>query len=265
MNILITNDDGFGAWGIEAITDRLAKEHNVYVVAPDGNRSGSGMSVNFTKPLLYRKMGSKMIACSGSPVDCVIGGLKADILDAPIDLVISGINHGPNIGTDIMYSGTCSAAKQATLLGTPSIAVSLSITHGQEWNDRNSWNFTPLADFVADNLEQLISLARPSIADDSVCDRQGIFVNVNAFDFDSYKGVKMTRCCFIRHDDNTKISVDDIDPEDFTVMLNNITTEAARLDGSDFAACKEGYISVTRVIAEPADEPGEIKDITWTL
>ena len=263
MNILITNDDGYGAWGIEAIASRLAREHNVYIVAPDGNRSGSGMSVHFFSDLHYGKKAEKRFTCSGSPVDCVIAGLKTELVDVPVDLVVSGINHGPNLGTDILYSGTCSAAKEATLMGVPAIAVSLNLTRGQEWDNRDSWNFGPLADFVADNIDSLMSLARPSINPATVGDKPGVFVNVNAFDYDQFKGVRMTNCCFMKHDGSAKLTLSGVNNNDYTTIFQGMNTEAARREDSDYEACDEGYISISTVLAEPVAEYHSIDDITW--
>ena len=266
MNILITNDDGYGAWGIEALTDRLAKDHNVYVVAPDGNRSGSGMSVNITTPLQYSRKADKRFTCSGSPVDCMVAGLMSDLIGEKIDLVVSGINHGPNLGTDILYSGTCSAAKEATMMGVPAIAVSLSIPSDLDWDDKNSWNFKPMADFIADNIDLLMSLARPSLVSRTeVADKRGVFVNVNAFSSESYKGVKMTDCCFMLHDGSAKLTVNGENKNDFTSVFWGMHSKAARRDGSDYLACKEGYVSVSRVLAEPVIESLDAEEITWNV
>jgi len=263
MNILITNDDGYGEWGIEAIAEKLSARHNVYIVAPDGNRSGSGMSVNVATPLQYRKMGDKRFTCSGTPVDCVIAGIKTDIINERIDLVVSGINHGSNIGTDILYSGTCSAATEATLMGTPAIAVSLNISPDKDWRDRNNWDFEPLADFVADNLTNLMSLARPSISPAAVGDRPGVFVNVNAFGFKEFRGVRLTNCCFMKHDGSAKLTLNGVNKNDFTTVFWGMHTEAARREDSDYEACEEGYVSVSAVLAEPVAEFRDIDDLTW--
>ena len=265
MNILITNDDGYGSWGIEAIAAKLSQSHKVYIVAPDGNRSGSGMGVNVTKPLNYRKMGERRFTCSGSPVDCVIAGLKTDLVDDRIDLVVSGINHGPNLGTDILYSGTCSAATEATLMGVPAIAVSLNITGNKDWDKKESWNFGPLADFVFDNLDSLISMTRPSVRNATVADKPGIFINVNAFDYDRFEGVKITNCCYMKHDGTAKLTLGGVNNTDFTAVFWGVEMEPARLEDSDYRACEEGYVSVSAIIAEPVAEFVNDSNITWIV
>ena len=265
MNILITNDDGYGAWGIEAIAAKLSQAHNVYIIAPEGNRSGSGMSVNIASPLQYKKMGERRFTCSGSPVDCIIAGLKTDIIQDRIDLVISGINHGPNLGTDILYSGTCSAATEATLMGVPAIAVSLNLTSGKDWGAQENWDFNPLADFVFDNLESLMSMTRPSIRNATVGDKPGIFINVNAFDYSSFEGVKITNCCFMKHDGTAKLTLGGVNNTDFTSVFWGVNAEASRRDDSDYQACEEGYVSVSAVIAEPVAEFINDSNITWIV
>lgn len=132
MKILISNDDGVMAEGIKALVIELSKEHDVYVVAPDRERSAAGHSLTLHTPIrveeLESKFGAKRIwITSGTPGDCVKIGINAILSDdEKPDLIISGINHGPNLGTDILYSGTVSCAMEGAMMGYPSIAVSLA-------------------------------------------------------------------------------------------------------------------------------------------
>lgn len=132
MKILISNDDGVMAEGIKALVTELSKEHDVYVVAPDRERSAAGHSLTLHTPIrveeLESKFGAKRIwITSGTPGDCVKIGINAILSeDEKPDLIISGINHGPNLGTDILYSGTVSCAMEGAMMGYPSIAVSLA-------------------------------------------------------------------------------------------------------------------------------------------
>lgn len=133
MNILISNDDGIAAHGIRVLTEVLAKKHNVYVVAPDRERSAAGHSLTLHTPLRVEeiedvKYGAKRVwVTTGTPGDCVKIAVNAILSeDEQPDLVISGINHGPNLGADILYSGTVSCAMEGAMLGIPSIAVSLA-------------------------------------------------------------------------------------------------------------------------------------------
>lgn len=131
MNVLLTNDDGIGAGGIEALRKVFeASGHVVTVVAPDRERSGSGHSITTYKPLRvseveYPNTLSKGIAVNGTPSDCVKLAVEAIMPNKP-DMIISGINNGPNLGTDVLYSGTVSAAIEGALLGFPSLAISLA-------------------------------------------------------------------------------------------------------------------------------------------
>lgn len=132
MKILLSNDDGVMAEGIKALTIELSKEHEVYVIAPDRERSAAGHSLTLHTPIrveeLESKFGAKRIwITSGTPGDCVKIGINAILSDEEKpDLIISGINHGPNLGSDILYSGTVSCAMEGAMMGYPSIAVSLA-------------------------------------------------------------------------------------------------------------------------------------------
>jgi 5'-nucleotidase len=168
MRILLTNDDGIYAPGLEAMYIALENIkhsdggmiHEVWIVAPETERSGVSHAMTLKKPTKVRKFGEKKYSCSGTPADCIIvAGIE--LLDERPDLVISGINRGPNLGTDIVYSGTCGAARQAALVDIPAIAVSCaSITEPLKYRAS--------ASFVADNLESLRSIWK-----------RGTFININ--------------------------------------------------------------------------------------
>lgn len=133
MNILVSNDDGITANGIRVLTEELSKKHNVYVVAPDRERSAAGHSLTIHTPLRVEELDSgkngakRTWVTTGTPGDCIkiaVSALLAE--DEKPDFVISGINHGPNLGSDILYSGTVSCAMEGAMMGIPSIAVSLA-------------------------------------------------------------------------------------------------------------------------------------------
>ena len=132
MRILISNDDGIAATGIKALITRLSKEHDVYVVAPDRERSAAGHSLTLHTPLrveeLESQFGAKRVwVTSGTPGDCIKLGICAVLEQGELpNIVISGINHGPNLGTVILYSGTVSCAMEGAMLDYPSIAVSIA-------------------------------------------------------------------------------------------------------------------------------------------
>ena len=142
MNILLTNDDGIHAKGLWAMERVLSREHNVSVVAPNEERSAVGHSITLASPLRLNSVqtnGGWGYAVNGTPADCVKLALL-EILETRPDLVISGINPGPNVGINLNYSGTVSAAKEAALMGIPAIAVSQGPAPNHEYG--------PAADFI---------------------------------------------------------------------------------------------------------------------
>jgi 5'-nucleotidase len=144
MRILLTNDDGIQAPGIIALKKTLDKLGQVFVVAPERPRSASGHAITLHKPLRLSEQtlpdGSIGWACSGTPTDCVTLGWDV-VLDSQVDLVVSGINAGPNLGWDVTYSGTVAAAIEGAILGAPAIAVSVA-------GEKEPFNFTPAAEFT---------------------------------------------------------------------------------------------------------------------
>jgi 5'-nucleotidase len=144
MRILLTNDDGISSDGIAALIRALSRVHDVWVVAPETEKSGGSHSITLKDSIRLRLVGDQRYSCRGTPADCVLVAVLG-IVPQPIELVISGINHGPNLGTDILYSGTAAGARQGALMGVPSVAMSL--------NARPPFDFDPAADFAARNLE----------------------------------------------------------------------------------------------------------------
>ena len=124
MKILVSNDDGYLATGINVLTDALAEIADVVVVAPDRNRSAASNSLTLHDPLRVSKVAENRYRVNGTPSDCVHLALTGFLEEEP-DLVVSGINHGANLGDDVIYSGTVAAAMEGRFLGYPTIAVSL--------------------------------------------------------------------------------------------------------------------------------------------
>lgn len=124
MRILISNDDGIFADGINTLAATLSELGEVTVVAPDRNRSGASNSLTLDNPLRIRKVSERQISVEGTPTDCVHFALN-EWLDERPDIVVAGINHGANLGDDVLYSGTVAAATEGHFLGVPAIAVSL--------------------------------------------------------------------------------------------------------------------------------------------
>ena len=162
MNILMTNDDGIGSEGLMALAKILRSrgKHQVCVIAPEANRSGISHAISILgAPVKLVKLEDDTWSCSGYPADCVIAAILGALPQKP-DLVLSGINRGANLGTDLLYSGTAGAARQASLMEVPAIALSLDGRGNYCWDMAASWS--------ADHLEELFGYCT-----------EGIFVNVN--------------------------------------------------------------------------------------
>lgn len=160
MSILIANDDGIASPGIQALAASLRKLDEVYVVAPDRERSAASHSLTLHRPLRIHERGDNAFAIDGTPTDCVLIGVHKILPKRP-SLVVSGINHGANMGDDVTYSGTVSAALEAALMGIPAIAVSL-VSH-------KKFDFSLAAQFSFDLAKAVLARPLP----------MGIYLNVN--------------------------------------------------------------------------------------
>lgn len=232
MKILVTNDDGLLSEGIQVLASVLRAKHEVWVVAPSSNRSGVSHGLTMNEPLRVKREGAGVFSCSGLPVDCVLSGINA-ILDEKPDVVISGINRGANLGTDIVFSGTAAAARQAALNGLPGIA--LSLVSGDE-----TFLWEPLARFALDNLEGLVSL----------CERD-VFVNVNAASLVSYRGARMTTVSRRVYNDSIVLR-EAPDGNSYSFFVGG-EIETDGTESSDWRAVEDGFVSVSRVYAQPVD------------
>lgn len=255
MNILLTNDDGINAEGLKVLSAALSKKHNVFIVAPKFNKSGASSQMNVAVPLELKKVDKENCRLSyhleGSPVDCVLSGLNGSYISEKIDVIVSGINDGPNLGTDIVYSGTCGAARQACLAGIPGIALSIDSGSKDESDQSGSLYFENLADFACKNLENLISLCGNLTVLNSTHKYYRNFVNVNAPAMKNYKGAKLTVPCVRRYWETVELS------ECENGCLTSKCGGDARVhsygdDSSDFKACEEGFVSVSVVETEPS-------------
>ena len=152
MRILLTNDDGIKSPGLDALRVAL-KNHDVWVVAPATEQSGKSHSITLLEPVRFNQHEEQVFSAEGSPADCVLYSVLGALPVKP-DVVISGINIGANLGTDLIYSGTAAAARQAALMGLPGIAVSTD-------SFTAPFYFSDTADFIRENLELMLSLWHP--------------------------------------------------------------------------------------------------------
>ena len=232
MRILLTNDDGIDSAGLEALRDALS-DHEVWIIAPDGERSAQSHSITVHDPIRCRELGDRLFATSGSPADCVIVGVLG-VIDEKPDVVVSGINIGPNLGTDIIFSGTVAAARQAAFMGIPGIAVSIN-------SYRPPFHLGPLARFTARNLRELVSLWNP---------RHLININGPNVDSDAVP-VQITYPSWrIYHDQLEEFS----SPRgERYYFLNGHPVKTPMEKGSDWTAVAEGAISISPIYLNPVD------------
>ncbi len=235
MRILITNDDGIKSPGLKALKDAFA-EHEVWVVAPDKEQSGQSHSITFRKPVCFEPHGEREFACDGSPADCVMYSSLGAIPVKP-DIVVSGINLGANLGTDLIFSGTAAAARQAALMGIPGIAVSVDTFF-------EPFYFKGLADFVAGNLELITKLWHPDH-----------FININGPNQSTpYSGVKVTSPSRRNYRDSL-MRFDAPRGGSYFFLKGDLdkTTEP----GTDADAVANGYISISPVFLHPQNRSEE--------
>jgi len=226
MRILISNDDGYFAPGIAALAAALSGLGIVTVVAPERDRSGASNSLTLDRPLSVRKAANGFFFVNGTPTDCVHLAVTG-LLDHLPDVVVSGINHGANMGDDTIYSGTVAAATEGYLLGIPSIAVSLLNKAGS--------HFDTAAQVAYDLVERFARVPPPAAT----------LLNVNVPDVDraSLRGMRVTRLGK-RHKAEPVIKADN--PRGETVYWVGAAGEAADAgEGTDFHAVSMNYVSIT--------------------
>jgi 5'-nucleotidase len=226
LRILLSNDDGYFSPGIAALAQALGALGTVTVVAPERDRSGASNSLTLDRPLSVRKSANGFLYVDGTPTDCVHLAVTG-LLDHLPDIVVSGINHGSNMGDDTIYSGTVAAATEGYLLGIPSIAISLS--------GRSGGHFDTAARVASDMVERF---ARAPISGPVLLN-----VNVPDVDWSGLRGVQTTRLGK-RHKAEPVIKAEN--PRGDTVYWVGAAGEAADAGpGTDFHAVANNYVSVT--------------------
>jgi 5'-nucleotidase len=233
MRILVTNDDGVAAPGI-AVLEAIARtlSDDVWIVAPAEEQSGAGHSLTLTQPIRMRKLGDRRFAVRGTPTDAVMMALGEVMADHKPDLLLSGVNRGPNMAEDVTYSGTVSAAMEGTLAGIRSIALSQALadyTVGRE-------SFDAAVRFGPEVIKRALAAKWTP----------GVLVNVNfpAVPAAEVKGVRVTEQGFR---DYGHIAIDRrTDPRGFPYFWFGYGREVA-IPGidTDLQAVREGFVSVT--------------------
>lgn len=226
MRILIANDDGYLSPGIRALYQAMSQIGAATIVAPDRNRSGASNSLTLSHPVMVREHEKDVYSLEGTPTDCVNIALSG-LLDEEPDMVVSGINDGPNLGDDVLYSGTVAAAIEGRNLGHPAIAVSMASHEPQHYD--------AAATITANLVSHLQEVPLPT---DTILN-----VNVPDLPMDKIKGLRATRLGS-RHQSHNAIR--QTSPRGETVFWIGAAGDVADAGpGSDFEAVSQGFVSVT--------------------
>ncbi len=226
MRILLSNDDGYRAEGLQRLADALRPLAEITVVAPDRNRSGASNSLTLDVPLRVSSFGDGMYYVSGTPTDCVHLAISG-FFDFEHDMVVSGINDGANLGDDVLYSGTVAAAIEGRFLGLPTLAVSLVVRDGRHFDT---------AARVASEL--VMRLIRTPL-------HASMILNVNVPDlpYERLRGFRVTR---LGHRHRSEAVIRTSDPRGRPVYWVGPAGEGADAgEGTDFAAITDDCVSVT--------------------
>ncbi len=226
MKILLSNDDGYQAPGLCILAEQLSAVGDIVVVAPDQDRSGASNSLTLVNPLRARTMENGFIRVDGTPTDCVHLAITGLLEDEP-DLVVSGINAGPNMGDDVLYSGTVAAATEGRFLGFPAIAISM--------NSHDPQHFETGARIACELVSRLL---RSPLSENVILN-----VNVPDLPYDRLQGIRATR---LGHRHKAEPVVKASDPRGRTIYwVGPAGGEQDAGPGTDFYTVRQGYVSVT--------------------
>lgn len=226
MNILISNDDGYHAQGIATLVEHVSQIADVTVFAPDRNRSGASNSLTLETPLRVRQDARGFYSTTGTPTDCVHLALTG-LMETTPDMVVSGINHGANLGDDVLYSGTVAAAMEGRFLGLPAVAVSLV----------GNTHFATAARIACELVQRLHTAPLPA---DTILN-----VNVPDVPYEALQGIVSTRLGN-RHQSEEVIAA--VDPREHPIYwIGPAGAEQDCGDGTDFNAIRQNQVSVSPI------------------
>ncbi len=227
MRILCTNDDGYLAKGLGVLSAAAKSLGEVHIVAPDREQSATSHALTIHRPLRARTSGDGVHVVDGTPTDCVIIAVK-EVLGYTPDFCFSGVNHGANMGEDVLYSGTVAAAMEATVIGIPSVALSYT---GDDYEDLDGWG--PILEGF---LSQIV--AREGFPGHTLLN-----VNLPAVPPEEARGIKVTSLGQRRYSDSITKALDPKGKEYF--WIGGEISAWTGADDADYRAVKEGFISVT--------------------
>ena len=244
MHILISNDDGYDSPGLIALVQALKKQyHSVTVVAPRVNMSGCGMALSLRKTINVEEVSKQEYIVDGTPADCVYLALH-NLIEEPVDLVISGINNGANLADDIFYSGTFSAAMEARRLFLPSIALSVASSDVKHY-DTAAYIATQLANEIPRlEYKSLIAVLNVNVPDVPMADLRGFKATILG---DRLSPISPKEVTF-QNEGQSKIRQFILGPSgDFDHRQRNVL--------ADHAAIEQGFVSVTPLSAKLENRP----------
>jgi 5'-nucleotidase len=252
MKVLLTNDDGITAMGLNALRRALLQVPDIElaVIAPDSNRSATARSITTQQPLWVEEVefgdGTSGFATDGTPVDCVRFAALG-LIDFEPELIVSGINHGTNLGDDITYSGTVAAALEGIVLGLPAIAVSQQADHGHmDFRAASGWSaddFAQAAAFAAKLVEELGRVPIP----------EGTLLNVNC-PVGAINGARAARLGKRIYNDRMELTEERDGRRRYRIYGERPGYQHE--DGTDFAAIADGCIAVTPIHFDLTDQAG---------
>ncbi|RMH20390.1 MAG: 5'/3'-nucleotidase SurE [Gemmatimonadetes bacterium] len=226
MRILCTNDDGYMARGLQVLAEAARAFGEVTIVAPDREQSATSHSLTLHHPLRARRSTDGALVVDGTPTDCVLLAVN-ELLPQRPDVCLSGVNHGPNMGEDVLYSGTVAAAMEATVLGIPSVALSYA---GFEFEGLDAWG-----EVIGRLLERLLTTRMPE---------HTLFnVNLPPIDPADVKGVRVTSLGKRRYSDSITRAKDPSGRDYYWIGGGEMSWSGS--PESDFQAVEDGYISLT--------------------
>ena len=246
MIILVTNDDGIAAPALRALKTELAPLGRVVIVAPDRDQSATSHSLTLHRPFRIHRHEEDIYSVDGTPTDCVVTAFHGLLEEAP-NLVVSGINHGPNMGEDVFYSGTVAAAIEGTLQGVAAIAASL-VT-------REATDFVEPARFVSRLAREVLARGLPR--------RQLLNVNLPHRPWGEVRGLRITRLGSRIYNDTLVHKVDPRGRDYYWIGGEDAVWQAG--SDTDFEAVSTGFVSVTPLRLDLTDERALAELQTWNL
>jgi len=231
--ILVTNDDGVNSPGLLSLFNAMKQLGDAHIIAPDRERSAASRSLTMHRPLKVERLKKRVYSVNGTPTDCVAIGINKILSEKPA-LVVSGINKGANLGDDIFYSGTVSAAMESTIMGIPSLAISLVI-------ERQPGN-SPL--YFETPAKTAVEICRYILKRSLPCDTL-LNINVPNVTMDKIKGIKFTRQGKRVYDNAVHDILDPHGNQQYWIGGGEASWEKGT--DTDIQAIENGYISITPI------------------